>query len=224
MGSNTRRTLLKAFAAAGLLEGAGLSGLISQALAKGNNPVATGLYKITGSVLVNGTPASVGMLIKPGDTVTTGATSAAIYEIGQDAFLQRDNSSVVFGDDASAFFRVVTGKILSVFGHGQKKLHVATATIGIRGTGCYIESTPEKTYFCLCYGEAQITPTAAPEQAETLATKHHDHPLTISRDASAGSIMVAAPVINHTDIELTLLENIVGRRPPFGSFDIDATY
>ena len=219
MNKNTRRTLLKTIAAAGLLEGAGLSGLISNVLAKGNSPVAVGLRKITGTVTVNGASASVGMLIKAGDTVTTGAASEAIYVIDQDAFLQRDNSSVVFGDSASEFFRVVTGKILSVFGQGQKKLHVATATIGIRGTGCYIESTPEKTYFCLCYGKAEITPTAAPEQSETIATKHHDHPLTISRDASADSIMASAPVINHTDVELTLLENLVGRRPPFESFD-----
>ena len=117
------------------------------------------------------------------------------------------------------FFRVVTGKILSVFGKGPKKLQVTTATIGIRGTGCYIKCTPEKTYFCLYYGEAQITPLAAPEQGETVSTRHYDHPLTITRDASAGSVMAAAPVINHTDVELTLLENLVGRRPPFESFD-----
>ena len=54
MNKNTRRTLLKTIAAAGLLEGAGLSGLLSNVLAKGNSPVAAGLRKITGTVTVNG--------------------------------------------------------------------------------------------------------------------------------------------------------------------------
>ena len=110
MNKNTRRTLLKTIAAAGLLEGAGLSGLISNVLAKGNSPVAAGLRKITGTVTVNGASASVGMLIKAGDTVTTGAASEAIYVIDQDAFLQRDNSSVVFGDGSAEFFRRVLSR------------------------------------------------------------------------------------------------------------------
>ncbi len=216
MNTNSRRRiLLKALFAAGLLEGVGLSGLIGRALANGNDPVAAGLRNFRGAVTINGQTARVGMLIKAGDTVVTGHDSEAIFVIGQDAFLQRDNSSVIFGDAASGFFRIVTGKLLSVFGKGPKKLIVSTATIGIRGTGCYIEASPEQTYFCLCYGEAEIIPVAAPEQREVIATTHHDHPLTISHDAAKGSIMTAAPVINHTDAELTLLENLVGRQTPF---------
>jgi hypothetical protein len=213
--SKRRRALLKSLAAAGLLQGAGLSGLIGRALANGNDPIAAGMRTIKGTVSVNGQAARIGMLIKTGDSVVTSRDSEAVYVIGQDAFLQRDNSSVIFGDAASGFFRIVTGKLLSVFGKGQKKLHVPTATIGIRGTGCYIEAAAERTYFCLCYGEAEIIPSAAPEQREVVTTTHHDHPLTITAKAAKGSIMVAAPVINHTDAELTLLENLVGRQTPF---------
>lgn len=210
-----RRRLLKILAAAGLLEGAGLSGLISRALANGNNPIAAGLHSFRGTVSINGQPARSGMLIKAGDTVATGRNSEAVYVIGQDAFLQRDNSSVIFGDATSGFFRIATGKLLSVFGRGQKKLIVSTATIGIRGTGCYIESTPARTYFCLCYGEAEVIPDAAPDQREVIVTMHHDHPITIGADSHAANMMAPAQVINHTDAELTLLENLVGRRPPF---------
>jgi hypothetical protein len=60
-----------------------------------------------------------------------------------------------------------------------------------------------------------VIPTAAPEQWETLLTTHHDHPLWISDDMKMPSMMVSAPVVNHTDAELTLLENLVGRWPPF---------
>ena len=210
-----RRMLLKGLAAKGLLGAAGISGLIGKALANGDNPVAAGLRSFEGSVSINGRPARIGMLIKAGDTVATGTGSKAIYVIGQDAFLQRDSSIIVFGDAASGFFRVVTGKLLSVFGRGQKKLLVSTATIGIRGTGCYIESSEAQTYFCLCYGEAEVIPNAAPEQREVIVTRHHDHPIVIGSNPAMPHSMVPAKVINHTDDELTLLENLVGRQPPF---------
>jgi len=210
-----RRALLKNLAAAGLLGAAGISGLISKALANGANPLAVGLRSFEGSLSINGQPARIGMLIKAGDTVVTGSGSKAIYVIGQDAFLQRDSSTIVFGDAASGFFRVVTGKLLSVFGRGQKKLLVSTATIGIRGTGCYIESSETQTYFCLCYGEAEVIPNVAPAQREVIVTRHHDHPIVIGSNPAMPHSMVPATVINHTDDELTLLENLVGRQPPF---------
>jgi hypothetical protein len=91
---------------------------------------------------------------------------------------------------------------------------VPTATIGIRGTGCYIEAEAKTTYFCLCYGVAEVSPTADPKLTERIETKHHDHPILIHND-SAMPMMAPASVINHTDAELILLENLVGRWPPF---------
>jgi len=115
--------------------------------------------------------------------------------------------------------RVVTGKILSVFGKGARTIQVSTATIGIRGTGCYIEDegmgAGARTYFCLCYGSVDLTPTAAPRERESYSTKHHDKPMYIHNDMSMAKMMVPAGVINHTDAELELLENLVGRWPPF---------
>lgn len=210
-----RRRLLKLAAAASLLPG-GVSALIRSALAAGVNPAQNGLQKLVGQVTVNERPARPGTLIKLGDTVATGPQSEAVYVIGQEAFLQRENSVVhFFSDAAEGFFRIATGKMLSVFGRGPKKIYVPTATIGIRGTGCYIEALPKKTYFCLCYGEALVTPTAAPQQEEVVRTAHHDHPIYIHGDPAMPTSMVGAEVINHSDAELTMLENLVGRWPPF---------
>ena len=64
-----RRRLLKALAAAGLFGPAGISGLIRDALAKGNAPVAPGLHKLRGEVTVNSKPAREGQLIGPGQIV-----------------------------------------------------------------------------------------------------------------------------------------------------------
>ena len=210
-----RRDLLKTLATAGLLQGAGISGLIREALANGNSPIQAGLRKLTGKVTINGRTAHEGMLVTLGDTVVTGPGAEAIYVIDQDAFLQRADTEVTFGQDAAAFFRIVTGRLLSVFGHGAKRLVVPTATIGIRGTGCYIDTDQNKTYFCLCYGEAEVTPLAAPQEQEVIRTQHHDHPMYISAVPKMSTAMVPAEVINHTDIELTMLEQLVGRLPPF---------
>ena len=217
---NLRRSLLKMFAAAGVFGPAGMTGLIREALARGNDPVPPGLHKAKGDVRINGKPAAVGTLIKPGDTVTTGPGSEAIYVIGQDAFLQRDNSTVSFAAEATKeFMRVVTGRLMSVFGRGEKSIAVSTATVGIRGTGCYIEDEPyqngRRTYFCLCYGTVDLEPTLAPQERETYSTRHHEKPMYVFDDMKMPKMMVPASVINHTDVELTMLENLVGRWPPF---------
>lgn len=207
--------MLLAMAAAGALGPAGISGLIREALADGDKPVAPGMRKISGTVTVNGQPAREGQLVRAGDTVVTGPKSEAIYVIGQDAYMQREKSTVSFAAEAAAsVMRVITGGILSVFGKGAKRLEVPTATIGIRGTGCYIEANPKTVYFCLCYGIAEVAPAADPKQVERIETKHHDRPILIHND-SAMPMMAPASVINHTDRELVLLENLVGRWPPF---------
>lgn len=227
---NSRRALLQTLAVVGAFGPAGISGLIRDALASGTKPVAPGIQKITGEVKINGQNASVGMLVGPGDTIGTGHGGEAIYVIGQDAFLQRGDSVVSFGANAATnLMRVVSGRILSVFGKGRRNIQVSTATIGIRGTGCYIEDEPadgevgssgtarsvSRTYFCLCYGSVELVPSAAPRERESYSTTHHDHPIYIHDDMKMPKTMVPAKVINHTDAELTLLENLTGRWPPF---------
>ncbi|MBI4983857.1 MAG: hypothetical protein HZC24_00475 [Rhodocyclales bacterium] len=203
----SRRRLLRALAAGGI------AGLLQHALAAGATP---GLRRVRGAVTINGRPAQEGQIVAPGDRIATAAGAEAIYVIGTDAFLQRESSQVHFGAGAAAdFMRVVSGKILSVFGRGERRIVVSTATIGIRGTACYIEEEPGRSYFCLCYGSAEITPSAAPQERELIHTEHHDHPIYIHADPAMPKSMVPAEVVNHTDVELTLLESLVGRVPPF---------
>jgi len=215
MDTNQRRDILKQLAASAVLGSAGIGGLLRDALANGTKPVTPGMYQVKGMVTVNGKAAVPGMAIGTGDSIVTGANSEAIYVIGMDAFLQRDSSVVQFGQDAAKeFFRVVTGRVLSVFGKGEKRLVVPTATIGIRGTACYIEAEPQKVYFCLCYGEADIGPNAEPGRVERIKTTYHDHPINIHQNTGMPS-MANAEVINHTDQELIMLEWLCRRQPPF---------
>jgi hypothetical protein len=174
-----------------------------------------GIRRMRGDVRVNGVPAREGLLVSPGDVVSTGKGSEAVYVVGRDAYLLHADSEVSYrSSGARAAMRVVTGKILSVFGPGERRLTLPTATVGLRGTACYIDARPGQVYFCLCYGTAVITPTADPAQARTIRTDYHDSPFIISRDPRKGIIQPAA-VVDHTDAELILLEALVGRKPPF---------
>ena len=191
----------------------GLTAWVQQALAADPKSLKQGLSSVSGDVSVNGKAASEGMAVAPGDVVETGPVGRAVYVIGDSAFMQRPNSRVDFGDTAAAsFLRVLTGGLLSVFGKSrrQRQLAVTVATIGIRGTGCYIEAEERKAYFCLCFGAAEVQPMKGRPISYT--TTHHEKPLWI-----ADGVMQAAGVINHTDAEVIMLEALAGRRSPFPS-------
>lgn len=192
----------------------------------GTHPAPPGIRRLRGDVRINGSTAHEGRVILPGDVVRTGPDSEVVYVMGTDAFLVRETSEVHhLSDGAKSVMRILTGKVLSVFGPGRRELQTATATVGIRGTACYIESEPERVYFCLCYGAAQLTPLADPGQARNVQTRYHDDPHYITGQAAPGAALIAsAPVLNHTDAELIMLESLVGRRPPFVTPDYQPRY
>ena len=110
---------------------------------------------------------------------------------------------------------MLTGALLSVFAPGEpKRIRTSTATVGIRGTAAYVEIDKNRTYVCTCYGEAELVPVDEPKEAETVRTTHHDQPRYIYAKGMPRMIE-KAPVINHTDAELVLLESLVGRKVPF---------
>ena len=204
-----RREMMKMLAASGA---AGLSGWIAQALAKGDVP--PGVNRLDGTGTVNGRPAAVGTPVQLGDRVTTGPGSQAVIVVGSDAFLMRAQTVIeVKGrDGVLTDMLVASGKVLSVFAKKPVAIKAAIASIGIRGTGAYIEVDTASVYFCLCYGEAVIE---GPGMADKLVkTTHHEQPLILRDD---GGIMRAepGPFQNHSDAELILLESLVGREPPF---------
>jgi hypothetical protein len=141
--------------------------------------------------------------------------------VGNDAFLQRRDSQITMRATAqdSALLdalRLVTGAVLSVFGGGRRySLSTPTATIGIRGTGVYLEADPERTYFCTCYGIAEVTAVNDAQSAATIASRHHDRPVYILGTGETAAFIRDAPFVNHTDQELMLIETLAGRAVPF---------
>ena len=195
------------------LQGAAALLLVRESLAAGT--LEKGVYRVRGAARINDVPARPGMDVKPGDAVVTGARSQIIFVVDRDAFLLRENARLEVGSAAATVFRIVTGALLSVFQPGARKtLHAQNATIGIRGTGVYVESGADKTYVCTCYGEAELTPLADPGAGETVRTRHHEQPRYIL-PKGAPQMMLKAPVINHTDAELAMIESLVGRGVPF---------
>ncbi len=197
----------------GFLRGTAALLLVRNALAAGT--LEKGVYRVRGEARVNGVAARAGMEVKAGDTVLTAAGGEIIFVVNRDAFLLRENSRLDVGAAAADVFRIITGALLSVYQPGVRKtLHAQTATVGIRGTAVYVESSTDKTYVCTCYGEAELTPLADPGAREIVRTRHHEEPRYIL-GKGAPQMMMKAPVINHTDAELVMLEALVGRRVPF---------
>lgn len=210
-----RRRLLGAAAAVAAHVAAQFA-FLRRALAAGS--VQKGIHRLRGDVRVNGQPGAEGMDVRAGDVITTGAASEVLFVTGKDAFLVRANSRVeVEGSGAAviAGLRIAAGAVLSVFAPGEPKaLRTPTATIGIRGTAVYVEAEEARSYVCVCYGVADIVSTADPSARETVRTTHHEQPRYVM-GSGAPQMLMGAPVINHTDAELAMLEGLVGRKPAF---------
>lgn len=196
-------------------------GGLREALAAGK--LEKGVYRVRGEARVNGAPAREGMDVKAGDIITTGRDGELLFVIGKDAMLVRANARVEVSGRAGALvadgLRIVTGAVLSVFSPGARRtIRVRTATIGVRGTAVYAEDMVEHAYVCTCYGVAEVAASDDATVRETVTTEYHDQPRYVY-PAGAAARIVKAPVINHSDAELILLESLVGREPPFVARD-----
>jgi hypothetical protein len=174
--------------------------------------LAQGVNRVRGDVTVNGQPAKQGTAVRPGDKVVTGPGGQVVFAVDRDAMLVRENSSVEVARNA---LRVISGAVLSVFAPQQpRQVRTPTSTIGIRGTAVYVEVEPQRTYVCTCYGEAVLEPAGDPSARETVRTTHHEQPRYIYAKG-APKMVTPAPMVNHADAELEMLEALVGRKPPF---------
>jgi hypothetical protein len=215
-----RRILIQALAA-GFFSSAGTAAAQLFGRSPGPLPAGQSVYRVSGGVTVNSAAATIKTRIAPGDTVETAPNGEIIFAVAEEAFLLRGGSRMVIEKPPErsglvTAMRLVTGKVLSVFGKGRPtRIVTATSTIGIRGTGVYAETDPEQTYFCTCYGVAEITATSDPSSKQTVVATHHDNPLYIAAKGKEGGRIRRAPFINHTDQELMLIESLVGRTPPF---------
>ena len=187
-------------------------------------PPEQSIYRLRGAVKVNDADADLQTRIRSGDTIETGAGGELVFVVGSNAMILRSESRLILTapperTETSSLIitglRLLTGKVLSVSRNRSMRVETAVATIGIRGTGFYVESDPQQTYFCTCYGETEIASNTDPESRETVSATQHDHPVYIVSDGGPGRNIRPATVVNHSDAELELIETLVGRKPPF---------
>jgi hypothetical protein len=191
-------------------------------------PGTRSVYRVTGKAWVNGNRVDASTRIEPGDMVKTALGSEIVFVVGDHAMLLRGGSHLVIqpkeqNDKESLLIgglRLFAGKLLSVSRNKGLRIETPTATIGIRGTGVYLEAGPERTYFCNCYGEVDVVANSDDTSKETVVSVHHDKPLYIYGKDQPGQCIHKVdrlPRPNHTDEELMLAEALVGRVPPFSA-------
>ena len=221
-----RRQVLIRLLSAGLL---GLSAPAAQAITFGifgsrprKLPEGQSIYGVSGQVTVHDKEATLATQIKPGDTIQTAQNSEIVFVVNTHSMILRSDSKMVIERPANApesliigGLRMLSGKLLSVSRNSPMQISTSTATIGIRGTGFYVEADPERTYFCTCYGATEVQATDDPSSRESITASHHDRPVYVVKDGGAGNNIRNAGFINHTDQELALIETLVGRRTPF---------
>lgn len=218
----TRRRLIRALLLGGAMAPAMMT-MVRLASANSQVPIVPGVQEYTGKFRLNGRVPRIHQKVKPGDVVTTGKNGSGIIIIGQHAYMIRENAELEFyaedfeqtkEGDVSGLIRVASGAVLSVFGKTQTRIETPMATIGIRGTACYVDVKPKRTYACVCYGKADLIGSGDNRLLETVTTTYHDSPRYIYAPGAKKRIE-PAPVLDHTDDELRLLEKLVNRHPRF---------
>ncbi len=172
-------------------------------------PAAGIVHELSGEVLLNGFAMDVNSALAPGQTISTGADGRIWLTFGGDAFFLRPDSRLRLEASRPAeplidFLRLVTGALGATFARGRRRsLITPTATIGIRGTGVYVESSRDETYACTCFGAVEI--------GEVSVQGDNHQARRIGRDAR----LVPAAFERHSNGEMIRLESLAGRPDPF---------
>ena len=182
------------------------------------------VHELVGDVTLNDFPLTRQSALQAGQTIRTGADGRVWFSIGTDAYFLRPNSRLRLDASRSKeplidFLRLVTGALGATSARGTRRTLIApTATIGIRGTGVYLEAAPDVAYFCTCFGSTEIltAPSGNMMDSVTVSTENHQA-RRIHREAMSGMRIVPAGFERHTNEEMVRLESLVGRPNPFRS-------
>lgn len=182
--------------------------------------VVSEVHELRGTVRVNGALVTRRTRFKPGDHIVCGNDGYLVFIHGDDAYMLRSRSELVIGPRADdpqrmGLFNLVTGALGAVFRRksGFRQVRTQLATIGIRGTGFYVETRGDGTYFCTCWGAVEIQANDSPSEREQIESRNHT-PRLIRANAIDGTRLKPAAFETHTNEEMDILEKCVGRRSP----------
>ncbi len=220
-----RRQLIKALALAALaVPGAAASAGPLLGRRPGPLPAGQSIFRQSGTVLINGQAATDSSRIAVGDKLSVSDDGELVFIVNSHAMILRGGSELAIvpragmgADEAPAIGGLVLerGKLLSVSRFTPMRVQTAAASIAIGGNGFYMESDPERTYFCTCYGTADVRAARDAQVSAAVVSEHHDRPLYVLPKAGNGALIRNAPFVDHTDMELALIEAVAGRATPF---------
>lgn len=173
------------------------------------------VHDLRGQVRINGRDATTKSEIRPGDRIATGSDGHFVFVLGRDAFMIRSRSEMHIEDyGVAGVLRVVTGALGAVFNsHRRVAIRIGVATAGIRGTGVYMETRGNGTYFCTCWGTVDLGSADDPKEREVVTSSKH-LPRLVTHQPQSGSRFQPAPFETHTDEEMDILMKCVGLRSP----------
>ncbi len=175
------------------------------------------VHELSGEVLLNGARMARNAAIRAGQTISTGKDGHIWFTVAGDAYFLRPGSELRLRpagvrDTVIQALRLVTGALGATFGRGPaRRVYAETVTIGIRGTGIYVETTPQETYACNCFGSTELMSASTGSMMEAVAVTTEYH---MARLISAERV-VPAPFERHTNEEILRLERLAGRPNPF---------
>jgi hypothetical protein len=188
----------------------GLGSVVLPLRVSAQAPLGT-VRELSGQVTVNDYRATRQSALQAGQTLRTGADGRVSFTIGADAFFLRPNSSLRLdttrpGEAFVNFLRLLTGALGATFQRGAARaVSTPTSTIGIRGTGVYVEAAADWTYACTCFGATDINGTV-------VSARNHQ-----ARLVRSGMPIAPAGFERHSNEEMVALEALVGRPDPFKS-------
>ena len=179
------------------------------------------IHELSGDVFINKRLASQADVVQAGDVVSTSQNGSIAFSVDGDAFRLSGFSSIRVGNRKNSLINTLelfTGRLLSVFATGRpRKIVTASLTMGIRGTGVYLENTPSSTFCCTCYGKTTVQSGGHTLDFDAV---HHDGR---QFDYEGRKLVNIGPgeMRGHTDDDLRQLEGYVGRVPLFDQIKKD---
>src|SRR5258706_11538655 len=105
----------------------------------------------------------------------------------------------------SGFIRLATRALGAVSNSDtRRQISAGNVTAGIRGTGVYLETRGDGTYFCTCWGAVELGVADDPSDFELVESTRHA-PRLVAAQKLEGTRFRPAPFETHTDQEMDIL-------------------
>ncbi|MDM8546442.1 FecR domain-containing protein [Candidatus Venteria ishoeyi] len=176
---------------------------------------ASNIAELEGVVTINRKPVTTESIVSIGDRIETKANSRIVFTINKDAYRLGPYSKMTVKANKAGtevFLNLLSGSMLGVFSKGNKRIHTHSATIGIRGTGVFLEVKHESTYFCTCFGETELNSIVSEPNAkdathqEIISSKHHSSRMITHAPVPEVS---GSDMHGHTDAEIRQLAGLI---------------